>query len=106
MSDTRDIVERLRDQSQPIGDYCDSFQCDKVKEEAAAEIARLREERRWVPVGERLPEEEVDCLVFHEFRKEFRIAFLYKGDWWEGACRITGNVKHWMPLTPGPEGKA
>jgi hypothetical protein len=46
VSDQRDIVERLRDQSQPIGDYCDSAQCDKVKEEAAAEIARLREERK------------------------------------------------------------
>ena len=43
MSDTRDIVERLRDPSQPRGGYCDSVQCDKVKEEAAAEIVRLRE---------------------------------------------------------------
>jgi hypothetical protein len=37
-----DIVDRLLDQSQPLGDYCDSAQCDKVKEDAAAEISRLR----------------------------------------------------------------
>lgn len=38
----RDIVERLRDPSQPMGDYCDSSKCDKDKAYAASEIARLR----------------------------------------------------------------
>jgi hypothetical protein len=42
MVDTRDIVERLRDPLQPKGDYCDSIQCDKDKEEAAAQIISLR----------------------------------------------------------------
>ena len=37
-----DIVDRLLDQSQPLGDYCDSCHCDKVKQEAADEIRRLR----------------------------------------------------------------
>jgi hypothetical protein len=37
-----DIVERLLDESQPRGDYCDSCHCVSVKEDAAAEIRRLR----------------------------------------------------------------
>jgi hypothetical protein len=37
-----DIVDRLLDQSQPWGDYCDSCHCVSVKEDAAAEIRRLR----------------------------------------------------------------
>jgi len=37
-----DIVERLLDESQPWGDYCDSCHCVSVKKDAAAEIRRLR----------------------------------------------------------------
>jgi hypothetical protein len=37
-----DIVDRLLDESQPLGDYCDSCHCVSVKEDAAAEIRRLR----------------------------------------------------------------
>lgn len=36
--------------------------------EQATEIARLREERRWIPVSERLPENEVDVLILAERR--------------------------------------
>jgi len=37
-----DIVERLLSQERQPGDYCDSAECDTVKELAAAEIRRLR----------------------------------------------------------------
>jgi hypothetical protein len=67
-----------------------------------AEIARLREERRWVSVGERLPEDEewVDVA----------------GDWgdfvgwydlkWHNLLDdpIPGEVTHWRKRPPGPEG--
>jgi hypothetical protein len=62
---------------------------------AAAEITRLREERRWVPVGERLPEEDEQVLwllndnatIDLDYTKPF-------------------NATHWKPkpLPPGPEG--
>jgi len=72
--------------------------------EAAQRLAELVEERRWVPVGERLPGDTVECLVFHKRSKEVRTAYVYKGDWWDGPYLITGNVTHWMPLPPGPDG--
>jgi hypothetical protein len=71
VSDERDIVERLRDQSQPIGDYCDSAQCDKVKEEAAAEIARLREERIEEPLALLALKHTCDRII-NDARLEFR----------------------------------
>ena len=37
-----DIVERLLSHERHPGDYCDSAECDTVKELAAAEIRRLR----------------------------------------------------------------
>jgi len=75
-------------------------------ESLEAENNRLREERRWVPVGERVPDDTVECLVFHKRSKECRRAYVYKGDWWDGVYLITGNVTHWRPLPPGPEGDA
>ena len=74
--------------------------------EVATRLAELVEERRWVPVGERLPDDTVECLVFHKRSKECRRAYVYKGDWWDGVYPITGNVTHWRPLPPGPEGEA
>ena len=72
----------------------------------AAEIRRLREERRWVPVGERLPEKyqrvivaftpdsrgvvEV-CEAVHDFGSDFET---------DAGCY---ECSHWMPLPPGPE---
>jgi hypothetical protein len=73
--------------------------------EAAARLEELVEERRWVSVGERLPEDEewVDVA----------------GDWgdfvgWYDSVKwhnlfddpIPGEVTHWKKRTLGPEGDA
>jgi hypothetical protein len=67
-----------------------------------AEIARLREERRWVPVGERLPEVGESVLGVHRgYVSEFwytKLGFETE----RGAFKVT----HWQPLPPGPEGNA
>ena len=84
----------------------DNWLADMV-EIARAEIARLREERRWIPVGERLPEKyqrvlvaftpdsrgvvEV-CEAVHDFGSDFET---------DKGCY---ECSHWMPLPPGPEG--
>ncbi len=68
-----------------------------------AEIARLREERRWVPVGERLPGDEEwvdvagrwgDCLGWHD------------GEEWRNVEEdpFPSEVTHWRKRGPGPEG--
>ena len=74
--------------------------------EAAARLAEFVEERRWVPVGERLPEKyqrvivaftpdsrgviEV-CEAVHNFGSDFET---------DKGCY---ECSHWQPLPPGPE---
>ena len=65
----------------------------------------------WIPVKERLPEENVDCLVYPA-SEEIAIARLIKGkfcSWWFDAfdspdwIKVDGIVTHWMPLPKLPE---
>jgi hypothetical protein len=76
--------------------------------EAAARLEELVEERRWVPVGERLPEDNVAVLccgdgigaemVWREHGK-WHLSFV-------GTQIGPSTYTHWMPLPPGPEGEA
>jgi hypothetical protein len=72
-----------------------------------AEIARLREERRWVPVAERLPEKYQSVIVAltpdSKGRVEVCEAVHWKGSDF-GTDRGNYECSHWMPLPPGPEG--
>jgi len=72
-----------------------------------AEIARLREERRWVPVGERLPKKYQSVIVAltpdSKGRVEVCEAVHWKGSDFE-TDRGNYECSHSMPLPPGPEG--
>ncbi len=72
-------------------------------ESLEAENNRLREDRRWVPVGERLP--EVGSLVLAFINGEVMEATFVGGGGlaWQ-TDRGGFNATHWMPLPPGPEG--
>jgi hypothetical protein len=70
--------------------------------EVANRLAELVEERRWIPVGERLPPDEVwvdvagrwgDCLGGHD------------GEEWRNVeeDQFPGEVTHWRKRGPGPE---
>jgi hypothetical protein len=75
-----------------------------------AENKRLREERRWVSVGERLPDDLRRVMVMAPGLYGAQVAWLLNGKWHDGIgypddaidCRVT----HWQPLPPGPEGEA
>ena len=68
--------------------------------EAAARLEELVEERRWISVGERLPEIEERVDVAGQGR-DF-IAWRTPSDWRnEDEYGIT--VTHWRKRTPGPE---
>ena len=92
--------------------YC---HCTRLEKEQFLEIARLRQERRWVPVGERLPEIGTDVLAMGgEGVFQARLILWGESRRWEPlvldfhGCGCCGggrpNVTHWMPLPPGPEG--
>lgn len=61
---------------------------------AADEIEYLRETQRWVPVEERLPEEECRCLVAID--GEVRSATYYPPG------KFQPETTHWMPLPAPP----
>jgi hypothetical protein len=80
---------------------------------AAAEIARLREERRWVPVGEKIPEKYERVILFDPTIPNFPRAnthvvighFRGHDDWVSPWFSPDGSgPTHWQPLPPGPEG--
>jgi len=85
-----------------------SAACEEV-ESLRSEIDRLREERRWVPVGERLPEEDVHVLAWHSGDECPRVAYRTYGIWKTVAFNHSDDasivVTHWQPLPPGPDGE-
>lgn len=99
------------------------FQCDsdyRMFDAAAdrlealeAELAALREKQRWIPVTERLPEDDVAVLVscISPFRTKDgaqrrvqRVDFLKYG--LDGGWQMTNRnyeITHWMPLPEPPK---
>jgi hypothetical protein len=78
--------------------------------EAAARLEELVQERRWISVGERLPDDLRRVMVMAPGLYGAQVAWLLNGKWHDGIgypddaidCRVT----HWQPLPPGPEGDA
>ena len=66
-----------------------------------AEIAKLREERRWISVGEKLPKPGETVLMLMDDRDP--VSGWYENGHFHNAYD-TPYVTHWMPLPPGPEG--
>ena len=77
-------------------------------ESLRAEIARLREERRWVPVGKRLPTVQGDDVLTLSFFSDgsplICLGWHNGREWMQYHGRGPGlPVTYWQPLPPGPE---
>ena len=84
--------------------------------ELEAELARLREATRWIPVGERLPEigeenDSADVLIYeldgfiysgylHERPDDGDKCWVYDNS---GSGVFDGAITHWCPLPQPPE---
>ena len=76
--------------------------CDHCYEDALQYvIATLKQEPRWIPVSERLPEKNVEVLATTEWGA-VTIAEMYSGNDWfihEGTTNAeTDEIAAWMPL--------
>lgn len=67
-------------------------------------IDQLEAERRWIPVGESLPEKDVHVLVVVNFdNKDYVDIDKFDGCMWVNYPSF--QVSHWMPLPSPPEDK-
>ena len=70
-----------------------------------ARIAELEAERRWIPVGERLPEPYTRVLACIK-SGYMEVDYMYSEpivDVGIADFNSLDNVTHWMPLPPSPE---
>jgi hypothetical protein len=79
-------------------------------EQAASEIERLRAERRWIPVEERLPEDRQTVIAcFPPVRSgdptDVCAATFNKAQGWFAMEHGCYTATHWMPLPEPPEVK-
>lgn len=68
-------------------------------------LIELGQQMQWVSVDERLPDQYVDCLVYH---KDHLCYNIYIGCVVDGRFSIHGfdghsNITHWMPLPEPPK---
>ena len=105
---------RYKSEGDPDGvNNCDSLRRQNemnhdLIRELRAEIARLREERRWVPVEEKLPSGNVAVLAWGPFCGGAEMVWRENGKWhlsFVGTYIPDSTYTHWMPLPPGPEGE-
>ena len=53
----------------------------------------------WIPVSERLPEEDIVVLIWCPERRNIYCACLEENQWWIlGAYKVPFDVTAWMPL--------
>ena len=71
-------------------------------EDLEGEVDRLRAERQWIPVSERLPEIDQNVLACHT--GEVGISHRYVDGWyWDvDEWHKPFTPTHWMPLPPPP----
>ena len=91
-----DEIARLREERRSITTLLGTV------ETLEADNAKLREERRWVPVGERLPELLQNVLVCSSRGIHFA-SLDSRGQWLDDDENPGKKITHWQPLPPGPE---
>ena len=80
--------------------YSDYWNTRPIEDALNARIAELEAERRWIPVGERLPEEKQSVLALD------RTGTAYHWEYSKCLSNIfVGYYTHWMPLPELPEVK-
>lgn len=70
---------------------------------AKANMEAFMEMQQWIPVTERLPEENTTVIVSEDNGIVFQCLYAYDGwDLWEGN---EVNITHWQPMPQPPKGE-
>lgn len=75
-----------------------------VGREAAILLPQVLKERGWIPVEERLPEEDTNVLVAVHTDEGLRVHWCLVAEGDTAVERMGWNITHWMDLPDPPEG--
>lgn len=95
-----DRLTRLKKARQELHEYIAELEAKVDQLTAHSDIER--QDDKWIPVSERLPEDLQSIIVFTKDRKTYIIRFLELYGR-EGFGSLSDIVTHWMPLPPNPE---
>ena len=103
------IIERMK-KTNPGETICLSYEeCEEVLkliEEQEERIAIMSEGGLWIPVTDRLPQDDEDVLVWVNGTHR-DMAYRDEGVWYDEEHNHLKNITHWMPLPEPPkEGEA
>lgn len=68
-----------------------------------AELAAHRAQQRWIPVAERLPEDDDDVLIMSSGSISMGYYSTYNEYWADYINVYYNDVTHWMPLPEAPK---
>lgn len=74
-----------------------------VLHQAESVLKKSIEERRWIPVTKRLPEESYDSVIgWDAQRKRCVFVQFYNGQFQISGSNETFDITHWMPMITSP----
>ena len=113
-----ELVKRLRNrriciqQSGNLDDFPLLKEAADAIEELSATVSKMEKATRWIPVEERLPQEDADVLAYVYWPDYGDTAICY-GHWHNGWAHLFNHIEgelikrfvvtHWMPLPQAPK---
>ena len=96
-----DLIEQLQ---QELID--ERYRHDRLQDFCVAqgeELSRLKAQQRWIPVTERLPEDDDDVLIMSSGSISMGYYSIYNEYWADYINVYNSDVTHWMRLPERPE---
>ena len=96
-----DLIEQLQ---QELID--ERYRHDRLQDFCVAqgeELSKLKAQQRWIPVTERLPEDDDDVLIMSSGSISMGYYSIYNEYWADYINVYNSDVTHWMPLPEPPK---
>ena len=96
-----DLIEQL--QQELIDERCRHDRLQDLYVAQGEELSKLKAQQRWIPVTERLPEDDDDVLIMSSGSINMGYYSVCNEYWADYINGYYDDVTHWMPLPERPE---